>query len=392
MRRLLTLSLVLCSLYMSACEREEPPSPSSVLTFSPTEEVNSWGRVSALCVGRGRVWTGHESGWIAVWHEVNAPSKQPTLSLKSSWLAHEGAVRTLTCETQGERALWSLGADGSWASWSEAGQALSRGRAPEQRANVALSLPSASKGGAWLIGSDRGVLSRVEGGARVWRTAGEHRRAVFDVALSTPQSTPQHKTKTLSKAQPILEALSVGADGWLRRWRVSDGTSLGARAAHEGWATRLIKLTPPTGSAVWVTGGSDGAVRLWPLDVARGVVERPPPQGVQAHPRDLTSLIGAWPWLVSGAEGGEVSLYRATQQGEQPIELSLFKRLSLFEGPVLALALNTPTLNTPTLTLWVGGGARATDLKRVSVLGGKVSVSAVRFELTGSNATRAEER
>ena len=385
MRRLLSLSLTLCSLYTSGCEHEAIPSRTSAPVLSPTEEVNSWGRVSALCVGRGRLWTGHESGWVAVWREVSTPSKQPTLSLKSSWLAHEGAVRTLTCETHNKGAVWSLGADGSWASWGETGETLSRGRAPEQRANVALALPSATKGGAWLIGSDRGVLSRVEGGARVWRTAGEHRRAVFDVAL------------TLSKAQPTLEALSVGADGWLRRWRVSDGASLGARAAHEGWATRLIKLTPPTGSAVWVTGGSDGAVRLWPLDVARGVVERPPPQGVQAHPRDLTSLIGAWPWLVSGAEGGEVSLYRAAQQDEQPIALSLFKRITLFKGPVLALALNTntfntPTLNTTTLTLWIGGGAGATDLKRVSVVEGEVSVSAVRFELASSNATRSEER
>lgn len=305
----------------------------------------AWGRVTASCWdGSKRLWTGHEGGWVARWERPDPEDRALTLS--ASWLAHEGAVRQLSPEVEG--GVESLGADGSWVRWSEQGQSLKRGRAPQLMANAGVKV-----GDTWVIASDRGVLSRVRNGERLWRTAGEHRRAAF--ALSVVGE----------------ELLSVGSDGWLRRWRLKDGSALGARAAHQGWATSLIKLTPPAalGGPVWVTGGADGVVRVWPNDVAKAQQELPPVEGARGHQADLTRLVGWWPWVVSGGEDGQLSLYRLEVVAGSA-QVHAVSRSALFKGPVMSLS------------RWgacvlAGGGQSARDVVERCVEGGELRPSAL---------------
>ena len=264
-------------------------------------------------------------------------------ALSASWLAHEGAVRSLESLEGSVGSLRSVGGDGSWVRWSEEGRLIKRERAPQLKANAAEPLSD----GSWLIASDRGVISRVKGGERLWRTAGEHRRAAFDLEVTGG------------------ELLSVGSDGWLRRWRVSDGHMVGGRAAHEGWATALLKLTPPEGLSAqprWVTGGADGLVRLWPFDVSRERLEEPPVEGVRGHKADLTRLAGEWPWVVSGGEDGQVSLYRL-KLGERGAQLELVSQARAFSGPVMSLLMRAGCV-------LAGGGSGARDLTQYCVEGG----------------------
>jgi len=325
--RALSLFALLYLSLLFGCERrsrsDEPRVPKQALSAE-------WGRATALAWRGRELWTGHEGGWLARW---SAQEGGQTYRLSAHWLAHEGALRSLELREGG--GLMSLGGDGSWARWDPEGRLLLRGRAPELRANAARALPD----GSWLIASDRGVISRVKGGARLWRTAGEHRRAAFALALDGE------------------ELLSVGSDGWLRRWRTRDGSALGGRAAHQGWATALLKMSPPQADRPpsWVTGGADGYVRLWPHEVASAPVEAPPVEGLRGHSAELTRLAGAWPWVVSGGEGGKLSFYELTGEGDA-LRLKLSHQLQAFEGPVMSLVMSGGCVI-------AGGGQRATELK-----------------------------
>lgn len=293
----------------------------------------AWGRITALKWQENEIWTGHEGGWIARWMTVKTEPR--TLHLNSYWLAHQGAVRKLEFF---EHQLESLGGDGSWVSWSLDGRALKRGRAPQLMANAGEKLSDHS----WVIASDRGVISRVQDGVRLWRTAGEHRRAAFALAVTGD------------------ELLSVGSDGWMRRWKLQTGQMLGARAVHQGWATALVQLTLPAlekqnESVLWATAGADGMVRVWHSDVARGMIEAPPVEGVQGHASDITRLIGVWPWLVTGGEDGRLSFYQVQlEEGEPKVKL-MDSSLVFERGPVMCLEMKDTCV-------LAGGGQRSLDL------------------------------
>ena len=388
---LLTVCAALCACAddPSAPSSAPPSAQPSAQPSAPARAEGSeraleaeWGRVTAIAfltphaldaphavAEPAEVTLGHEGGWITRWRLTapnTAPNTAPSLALLSAWQAHDGAVRALRDprEVRGSAPtsaavarLWSLGADGSWAWWGLNDEPLARERAPELKVNDAR--PDAE--GGWLTASDRGVVARLrrsraraqgseqgseqgsaQGSApptparveRLWRTAGEHRRAAFAVALDGDS------------------LLSVGSDGWLRRWARADGAPLGARAAHAGWATALLPVVTPGGERAWLTGGSDGAVRLWSAGVSQGLTEAPPPPGAQGHPSDLTRLAVEWPWAVSGGAAGRVALYRLSAS---PLSLSLEGHLPLplastrATPPVLALALHGPAA-------YVGGG------------------------------------
>jgi len=298
--------------------RSEPPQVAKPVAErpSPLRDLSvAWGRVTCgLWESSTTLWTGHETGWIARWEAKEGEPQ--TLTSRASWLGHEGAVRQLNTLAGG--GVESLGGDASWVSWSRDGRALSRGRAPQLKANDGARL----KDGSWLIASDRGTVTRVLNGERVWRTAGEHRRAAFALSVTGD------------------ELLSVGADGWLRRWDAQSGHAIGGRAAHQGWATSLLKLTPPRSlqtTPVWVTGGSDGVVRAWPSDVAHAQIEAPPVEGARGHRADLTRLAGSWPWVVSGGEDGRLSLYSISVAQGHPQVTHLGQLVAFKRGPVMSL-------------------------------------------------------
>ena len=130
-------------------------------------------------------------------------------------------------------------------------------------------------------------------------------------------------------------------------------------------------------------------MRAWPLNVARALIEAPPPQGAKGHERDLTRLVSAWPWAVSGGEDGRLALY---QLSEAEPYLSVVQQRPLSQGPIMSLSLTQSpeeeAQNHTPHTLWVGGGAHPLDVHLFEVSAGELRERKLTFNPKGCCADR----
>ena len=308
----------------------------------PTPDLPSLllGRVTAISSTKedpGRLILGHENGALSIWPESSRSNVRPQEPTES-WIGHEGVVRTLQFD-QARGDLMSLGADGSWATWSMDSRLIRRRRAPGVYANRVVS----DLRGGWIIAGARGVVARWRDGARVWVSAGEHGRATFDIALLDAQ-----------------RALSVGSDGWVRCWLIENGRTCGSLPLHKGWLIKLLlahksqtspRLTKqhdimPSELNVqpqwWLSAGSDGLIKVWsatqinrllaaslkraqqtPLQGAR--TDEPPPAHAQyrAHQKDITRLSYHGSLILSGSEEGSITLLKLSSEGRLSLEWTL---------------------------------------------------------------------
>lgn len=303
------------------------------------------GRVTSIEPAEDALILGHENGVISVWgvgeqsmpREVNKRrATRPRPSPRQSWVAHEGAVRTLTYdESQDE--LFSLGAGGSWASWGQEMRVIKRERAPQVYANQV----TRDGRGGWLIAGARGVVASWRAQSRRWVSAGEHGRAAFGV-----------------KRLDAERALSVGSDGWVRCWLIKSGETCGGAPLHDGWAVAIepISLSSPASSAWWVTAGSDGLVKIWsaqqleralassltapsaaPLQGRRVDDSLKAHQKLRAHNKDITRLVYRDGLILTGSEEGSVSLIEVSSQGALSLR---WRHDSDALKPVMSLALD----------------------------------------------------
>ncbi len=273
----------------------QPPPPPAPRTFVAT---------SALASGPdGRPWSGDMTGRIG-------PHGGPYR------FAHEGPVRSLTVEPDG--GTFSVGAD-SVARFAADGRPVQRWRLPDRHLNAALAL-----GEDVLVGAERGDVARLTpDGPPRWRVRAVHGRAVFGLALAPDGE----------------RAASVGADGRIIIWRVSDGVQVAAWAAHAGLA--LAVAWPAEGP---ISVGSDGELVWWT------------PEG-QAVRRITTGHAGVARGLIVGPERV------ITLGGDDTIRV--FGRLDGRPGPVLhadaaplAALLRGPRL----ITSHADGGVRRWDV------------------------------
>jgi WD40 repeat protein len=344
------------------------PNPSAASPSSETPQTHTesrppplapfpaeWGKITTILVDQipsGRLWTGHQGGWIVGWQLIeDAPTL--TIRFERSWVAHEGAVRSIRVddlEPRGEKidrltpSLISVGADGTWAGWTRLGRSRWRRRAPEMRINQ---ITDDGVGG-WLVAADRGVIARFKENRRLWRGAGEHQRAAFAIIKSP---APEGRVPST--------AVSVGSDGWLRRWSIDSGAPLGAQRAHQGWATTLRKLDWGDGS-VWLTGGSDGWLRVWPIDFGGSENQHLTSAlfQVRAHSKNIIALTHSKKWVVSGGEDGRVKVYRRSPNAMTDLrEPTPLKGLG---APILCLSLHRDLL-------LVGGGSSESGVGEFSL-------------------------
>ena len=340
--------------------RFSTPSPDSKTTFtfqttssplSPTSHLATQsykGRVSALLIESSQsIWIGYEGGWISHFN----PHTQAQDHLH--WLAHEGAVRSLQPHTvlssqkhtSHESAslqshFYSVGADGTWAGWTPQGRSVWRRRQPKIHVNQALPLNEKR----WAIATDQGMVMVVEKEKRIWRTAGEHQRATFALLIDDPSTQSKERPSQVRSA----ELLSVGSDGFLRRWTQDHGKSQGAYRIHQGWATCLIWADEDKKHIL--TAGSDGQVKLW----ARHPQSKTPLAYVKQHSKTITRLVRWKDYVASGGEDGRIHLYRLSFT---PIpKLTWIRELTHspahpLKGPVLTLGWD-PRLK----VLYAGGG------------------------------------
>ena len=341
---ILSFALWACTPSIAPSSSETSPNLEGNPTATRGPFPAEWGKITAISVDQidsGHLWTGHQGGWIVGWALIEDTSTL-TIRFERSWVAHEGTVRSIQVndlEPRDEKSdhlspsLISVGADGTWASWTQSGRSRWRQRAPEMRINQVTDDGS----GGWLIAADRGLIARFKENRRLWRGAGEHHRAAFAIIKSPALEGTSTST-----------AVSVGSDGWLRRWSIDSGAPLGAQRAHQGWATTLRELDWGDGS-VWLTGGSDGWLRVWSIDF--GGVENDRLTSalfqVRAHSKNVIALTHSKNWVVSGGEDGRVKVYRRSTH-----KITHFREPTPTEGlgaPILCLTLHRDLL-------LVGGG------------------------------------
>ena len=146
---------------------------------------------------------------------------------------------------------------------------------------------------------------------RPWQTRWSHGYRVTDHQTLTGHTGPVNAvtSSTLPDGTPVL--ISAGADGTMRIWRLTDGTSLGPPlTGHTDGVLALTASTLPDGSSVIVSGGADGTVRVWRL--ADGIPIGQPMVGHdgEVHAVAALALPDGNSVIVSGGADGTVRVWR----------------------------------------------------------------------------------
>lgn len=256
---------------------------------------------------------GHDNGAISIWKSPLQPNQKAALS----FLAHEQNIRSLN--PLNTNSFRSLSADGSWAEWNLEGRVLRRGRIKDSSPNVMLSRKSNTDSFSFF-GDARGTVTAMKGRQRLWRTAGEHGRAVFGLALYDKHSL-----------------LSVGSDGWARCWLIKNGQSCGALALHQAWITKLSQFNNN-----WLTTGSDGVIRLWPKNLFLSPQGSQPSTKAKAelkvHSKNITQVTSYGDLILSGDDSGKLSLSRWDEEYGTLQRVWQFQDQNL--APIRALVIN----------------------------------------------------
>lgn len=308
------------------CRGEAPSRPLSEAQQPTTSHAVSsldFGRVTSILEQQDVLYFGHENGGISQWKPQITLSSHPV----RSWVAHDGAVRALTSIRN--HAVRSVGADGSWADWTGEGRGVYRGRISGFHINALLPLEAEGS----VAATDRGVVMRLEGTQRLWRSAGEHGRAAF--ALLRMGSS---------------QVLSVGTDGRGRCWSLTDGRACGEAPLHQGWITVALSI-----DGQLLTAGRDGYIKIWG-NLDEGLFQRfnsrpleadlaLPEVDLSVHPNGITQLkiapVEDGFLILSGGEDGSLALSRFTRSTTGSWDLT---RLWLTQNedfrPILSLTLN----------------------------------------------------
>ena len=270
--------------------------------------------VSALTIINQYYILGHSNGAISIWKiPIQAQQK-----VHLSFLAHEQSVRSL--ESKSTDRFRSLSADGSWAEWDLNGRIIKRGRIKDSSPNVMLSIVQGTEQFTFF-GDARGTVTAMKAKQRIWRTAGEHGRAVFGLAMYNEQSI-----------------MSIGSDGWTRCWFISNGQNCGVFALHQGWITALRLFNHH-----WLTTGSDGLIKIWPKllfhdlkpsnSLAKAKAE------FKAHSSNITQVTTYRDLILSGDDSGNVTLSRWDEEYNSIRKLWQFQNQDL--APIKALAIDS---------------------------------------------------
>lgn len=227
---------------------------------------------------------GHENGALSLWPRPLKPTSQP----EEVWLAHEASVRQIQSNSQ---SILSLSSKGSWATWSSKGLVLSRGRLIDTHVNLMLNLRVDQKE-LQVFGDARGTVSVMHKKKRLWRSAGEHGRAVFGL-LELDQR----------------RFVSVGSDGYARCWESLTGDQCGAIQLHQAWITVLKSLKHN-----WLSAGSDGLIKIWHTPFSEHGKQAKPSKDLlileyKALEKNITALAISDSFILTGGESGELALH-----------------------------------------------------------------------------------
>ena len=291
--------------------------------------------VSALSQTEDYYIFGHSNGAISIWNSALNEYSQAIMN----YLAHEQSIRMIEQITK--KSFRSLSSDGSWAEWDLQGRVIKRGRLKENSPNVMLSSADGPTKGFSFFGDAKGTVTAMHQAQRIWRTAGEHGRAVFGLALYDQQ-----------------RLMSVGSDGWARCWFNQNGETCGALSMHKGWATYLSKFQDH-----WLTGGSDGYIKIWPSKIFESYRGQPAQTAkantqsqayaqLQVHPKNITHITHQSDLILSGDDLGHVCLSRWDADDR------FLKKVWQIEQPHLA-PIKALMIDLSKQRILVGGGTKA---------------------------------
>ena len=159
----------------------------------------------------------------------------------------------------------------------------------------------------------RGLAARIASAApdRPWQTRWSHGRQT-----TGHQVIPGHGGRVdavaagaLPDGSPVI--ISGGWDGAVRVWRLADGAPVGEPlTGHGGGVTAVAAGALPDGTPVIISGGADGAVRVWRLADGAPVGEPLTGHGGGVTAVAAGALPDGSPVIISGGWDGAVRVWR----------------------------------------------------------------------------------
>lgn len=270
---------------LSPPEPEPAPPPETGPRPAPETRSPHRGQITALAIQGDTLLSGDSRGTLARW-DLAAEG-----ALLDHWAAHDGGVRQVAASEGG----WmSVSADGTVAWWAPDTRIQTRQRLKGRSLNGGVQVDAL----AAVVVADDGAVARLEGSEMPWREKAVHNLGALAVTRSPDGAL----------------VATGGVDGTVAVWH-PNGLRHSTWVAHQGWVTALywagdgiITASADHTAAAWtlprsgtspetqvrprvkfaghtdtvlaldvegdllVTGGLDGAVRLWSLDTgeARG--------------------------------------------------------------------------------------------------------------------------
>ena len=172
-----------------------------------------------------------------------------------------------------------------------------------------------------------GLATRIASAApdRPWQTLWSHGRQAAGYQILTGHTDFVNAVALGELPDDTAVIISGGRDGMVRVWRLADGTPAGEPLDSKSGVNAMAVGALPDGIPVIVTGGYDGMVRVWRLadgtPAGEAIEANPCPNGVAAVA--VGALPDGIPVIISGGRDGMVRVWRladGTPVGE-PIEV-----------------------------------------------------------------------
>ena len=163
----------------------------------------------------------------------------------------------------------------------------------------------------------RSLAARIAGVApdRPWQTRWSHGHRATGHQVLTGHTGPVGAVAVGALPDGTAVIISGGGDGTVRVWRLADGTPVGEPLrGHDGAVDAVTVGALPDGTAVIISGGGeyggDGTVRVWRLADGTPVGEPLRGHDGAVHAVAVGALPDGTPVIVSGGEDGTVRVWR----------------------------------------------------------------------------------
>jgi WD40 repeat protein/V8-like Glu-specific endopeptidase len=205
----------------------------------------------------------------------------------------------------------------------------------------------------------RDLAARIASAApdRPWQTRWSHTRRATDRQVLTGHDGGVTAVAAGTLPDGTLAIISGGKDGAVRVWRLADGTPVGEPLqGHDGGVAAMVPGALTDGTPVIISGGFDGTVRVWRLADRTPAGEPLSGHTGEGHHSGVATVTAGemadgTPVIISGGFDGTVRVWRLADGA--PVG----EPLSGHTGPVYAVAAAALPDGTPVI---ISGGSDGT--------------------------------